>query len=143
MAILDDLLANLPRLRGEAEALMQASCIVHRKVGEQRNGITVTPLWSTVYTGKFRLRGNGTYESSNAGQAGATATVQRNEARFPVGAYFPAAGDVIEVTASTDPGLVGSVWRIAQPAPVSELATSYRPPVDRLLGDDIPVFEEA
>lgn len=141
--MIEQVLANLPRLRAEAEALMTATCTVYRKTGTTHDGAFVSPTWEAVYTGKFRLRSNGTYESSASGQTGASNTVQRNEARFPVGAYWPQEGDVIEVTASTDPGLVGSVWRISQPAPVSEHATSYRPPVDRLIGDDVPDFEGA
>jgi len=78
-----------------------------------------------VYTGRCKVQQSGSQESTpEAG--GATFTVQRSEVHFPVGAFVPAIGQVITVTAATlDPLLIGRVFRVVALLHKSA-ATAYR-----------------
>ena len=126
-----------------AAALMTASCQVYRKTGTRRDGVRIVALWETVYQGKCRLRSHGNYEAVKGGLAGSTLAIYRNEIRLPVGSYAAQRGDVIQITNSLDANLIGQLWRIASDWPVDEHATAYRPPVDRLDGDELAEFEQA
>jgi len=78
-----------------------------------------------VYTGRVKIQSGATQESTpEAG--GATLTVQRSEVHFPVGAFVPAIGQVVTVTAAAlDPLLIGRVFRVVALLHKSA-ATAYR-----------------
>lgn len=129
----DRILAALPRLRAEAESLMTATWLVERLAGDAPLvGYAPTPTRSTVYSGRGKLQSYEGHEQ-RTGLSSATVVVQRLSIHFPVGSFDPQPGDVATCTASTDPAIVGRVYRIAQAWPVKEHATSYRVFVDEVL----------
>lgn len=136
------ILATLPRLRAEAEALMTGSCVVYRKTGTRRDGVRIVALWETVYEGRCKLQTYEGHEQTVGGQTGATAVVQRSSVHVPVGSFLSEPGDVARLTGSRDPLLLGRMFRITQRYPVKEHATAYRIFVDELVGDELAEFEQ-
>ena len=118
---------------------MVDSCTVRRKTGEAVDEVTfkVTPIYETVYTGRVKMQ---TYEGHEVAReaAGQTVVQQRSSAHFPVGALHVVPGDVVTVTASLDPLMVGRSWRIVQEYPVKTFATAYRVFVDENIGEEVP-----
>lgn len=121
--------AELPFLRSEAEARMTDRVAVMRKTGATTtvDGLEV-PEWATVYAASpFRLGG------SNAGSSGTrTVTIGTTEMQLAVRVgHFPAAtdlladGDLIEVTAGENAGLVLQIVE----ADWQDQATARRVPV--------------
>lgn len=137
----DRILATLPRLRAEAEALMTATATIYRKTGQTRDGVRLVAVWTAVYTGRCKVQTYEAHEQQQGTQSGATATAQRSQVHVPVGAYSPEPGDVVKLTASRDPHMVGRLWRVVVRWPAKEHATAYRAHVDELLGDDLAAFE--
>lgn len=126
-------MAALPRLRREAEALMTSEWLVERLAEDAPLvGFTPTPTRTTVYEGRGKLQ---SYEGneSRRGLSDASVTVQRLAIHFPVGAFEPMPGDVATCTASSNPALVGRVFRVSQWWPLKEHATAYRVAVDEVL----------
>lgn len=112
---------------------MTSMWLVERPAGDAPLvGLTPTPVLSTVYEGRGKLQ---SYEGneSRAGVEGSSVTVQRLSIHFPVGAFTPEPGDMATCTASTDPAIVGRVFRVAQLWPVKEHATAYRVAVDEVI----------
>lgn len=119
--------------RRAAEALMTSSWLVERLSDDAPLvGYVPTPTRSTVYEGRGKLQSYEGYERAAEAQ-GATVVVQRLSIHFPHGAFVPEPGDVATCTASTDPALVGRVFRLAQAWPVKEHSTSYRVFVDEVI----------
>ena len=131
--MLDAILSALPRLRAEAEALMTSTWRVERLSDDAPLvGFTPTPTRSTVYQGRGKLQSYEGQESRPTVES-ASVSVQRLSIHFPVGAFVPLPGDVATCTASSDPALVGRVFRIVQAWPVKEHATAYRVFVDEVV----------
>lgn len=84
-----------------------------------------------VYSGPAKSQTRDTYEQNP--EAGAhTYTVQRYRADFPVGAFEPRVGDVIEWTACPlDPDMVGVCERVTAPFGKT-FKTAMRLPVERV-----------
>lgn len=119
--------------RRAAEALMTSTWRVERLSGDAPLvGYVPTPTRTTVYEGRGKLQSYEGHERATEAQ-GATVVVQRLSIHFPHGAFAPQPGDVATCTASTDPAMVGRVFRLAQSWPVKEHATSYRIFVDEVI----------
>jgi hypothetical protein len=130
-------------MRRAAESLMTASCQVYRKTGSRRDGVRVVAVWELVYEGRAKVQTYEGHERTVGGVTGASTVEQRSSLHVPVGAFRPMPGDVARITASTDPLMVGRLWRIVQQYPVKEHATAYRAFVDELVGDSLAEFEGA
>lgn len=139
--MLDAILAALPELRRQAESLMTATATIYRKTGQSRDGVLVTALWTVAYEGRCKIQTYEPHEQPVGTQTGASATVQRSQVHVPVGDYMPEPGDVVKLTDSRDPHMIGRLWRITVRWPAKEHATAYRAHVDELLGDDMADFE--
>jgi hypothetical protein len=135
-----EVLAALPGMRKQAESLMTDRCVVRRNTGETATDpdtFEVVPVFDVLYAGKAKLSTYDAFESSHE-SAGATVTTQRSNVHFPVGAFAMQIGDVVTITASVDPLLVGRSYRLAQQAPVKTHATAYRCFVDENIGEEVP-----
>ena len=137
----DRILATLPRLRAEAEALMTATATIYRKTGQTRDGVRLVAVWTVVYTGRCKVQTYEGYEQTPGSSSGATVTVQRSQIHVPVGAYSPEPGDVARLDTSRDPHMIVRLWRVTTRWPVKEHATAYRASAEELIGDDLTTFE--
>lgn len=85
----------------------------------------------TVYSGMAKSQARDAYEQ-NPEAGGHTFTVQRYRADFPVGAFVPQVGDVIEWTdCPLDPDMVGVRERVTAPFGKT-FKTAMRLPVERV-----------
>ena len=111
---------------------MLEACIVRRVSGEVTDDHgNVTPVYVAVHTGKCRVPPP-TVQATTPEVGGSTVTVRRQEIHFPVGAFRPAVGQVVEVTDSpTDPFLAGRVFRVTDPGTGAN-ATAYRLSVEEV-----------
>jgi len=116
-----------------AESLMLDAATVTStsRTIDQTTGAEVI-VKTPVYTGRVKIQSGATQESTpEAG--GATITVQRSEAHFPVGAFVPAVGQVITITAAAlDPLMVGLVFRVVALLHKSA-GTAYRLSVEEVV----------
>lgn len=102
--------AALAAGRRQAEALMRDECIVRRLVGTHVDPDTAVEVedWDVVYEGRAKSQTYEGYEQRPDG-AGHQFAQQRYSIHFPVGAFQPQIGDVVEWTvARQDPDLVGT-----------------------------------
>jgi hypothetical protein len=111
---------------------MTDTAIVQRSTGvtTAADG-TVTHTWATVYSGPAKRQ---TYEAleSSPKAGGATITVQRYAAHFPVGEFVARVDDrVTWLTSQLDPGLPGRVDRVAAILHKTS-ATAYRVGVEEV-----------
>lgn len=101
------------RGRQVAEQGMVDACVIRRQTGEATDPDTgeVTPTYADVYTGKCRVqtRGLATY-SPNVGQQ--RTDIFTAELQVPIDVTDVKVNDVVEITASLDPFLVGHTLRI-------------------------------
>lgn len=114
--------------RALAESLMLDTCKVTRATGTV-DELTGIPTRTQVYSGKAKRQ---SYEANEVAISGGghTYVQQRYKGHFPIGAFLPKVGDVVEWTASTmDPHLAGTKDRIAALFNKS-LATSMRVQLD-------------
>lgn len=94
--------------------LMIDACVVRRRTGSSTGpGGVVTSTWSTVYTGKCRLK----VESQTQGQMSdigeAARVVTRRTLQVPVAAVGLLEADQVTIAASAlDPDLVGNVYTV-------------------------------
>ncbi|GMA26196.1 hypothetical protein GCM10025864_39550 [Luteimicrobium album] len=125
---------SLTRHRANAEALMIDTCTVRRIVGSTEDPTTGAPVdtYEDVYQGKAKRQSEAQYEvTPDIGEA--VFTVQRYLAHFPVGAFLPNVGDVIEWTACPeDPLRAGTKDRIVGRFNKS-LATAMRVYVEQVV----------
>ena len=112
------------RAAAERNMLDVATVTTTSRTIDPSTGAEVTTS-TLIHTGRCKVQQSGSQESTpEAG--GATVTVQRSEVHFPVGAFVPAIGQVITVTAATlDPLLIGRVFRVVALLHKSA-ATAYR-----------------
>lgn len=113
--------------RRVAEALMVDTCTITRPgtpVTDPDTGEVTVPS-DSVYAGRCKVQTNEAQEA-NPEAGGATYTVQRYRVDVPVGAYEPAIGDVVTITAAAhDVNLVGRRYRVVALLHKS-MATAYR-----------------
>ena len=119
--------------RRNAESLMLDTCTVRRKgtttTPDPETGAPI-PVWDVVYTGKAK-RQSQTLEPNTTDVGESLRTTVRYQAHFPVGAFVPQVGDVIEWTACPlDPDRVGTRDRVLSPFAKS-LATAMRLDVEQ------------
>jgi len=127
-------LSAVLRGRVAAERNMTDTCTVKTVTGSSVNQTTgvETPTYSTTYTGKCKVQSGG-LSALNPEAGGATFTVQRSEVHVPVGAFAPAVGQVITITAcALDPLMVGRVFRVTSLLHKSQ-ATAYRLGVEEVV----------
>lgn len=111
-----DIAANLPQLRVEAESMMQTVC----RVGVGTYGtdpVTLNPTYTfdqIIYVGKCRIRFTSS-ATNTVDVGGQDVAVQSLTLSLPIaGTTTVRTGHLVEVTANpTDPGLVGTVFRIS------------------------------
>jgi hypothetical protein len=118
--------------RRMAESMMLDTCTVRRVTGEvtDDNG-NVTPTYSAVYAGVCKVQTNEGVQT-NPEVAGATATVQRYTVHVPVGAFEPAVGQVVNISAARlDPYLAGRSFRVVALLHKTA-ATAYRLAVEEV-----------
>lgn len=99
--------------RVAAEALMIDACTVGTPgiPVTDADGHVTTPS-TAVYAGKCKVQGLDPQEQ-NPEAGGVTFTVQRYRVDVPVGAFRPAVGQVVVITAATlDPYLAGRSFRV-------------------------------
>lgn len=122
--------AELPFLRAEAVARMKSTAAVMRKTGAMTTDVDgyEVPEWATVYADTpFRLGG------ANSGSAGSRTVTVGNVStelavrvgHFPATADLLADGDLVEITAGEN---VGMVLQIIE-ADWQDQATAHRVPV--------------
>lgn len=123
----------LERARGNAESLMTDECTVVRPSGAVTDPATgeVRPDSSQVYAGRCKVQTSGGLASENvegsAAQAmGAVSLVWSLSVHFPYGTPGLRAGDVVEVTESANPMLVGRRLRLVSPQSEKTHATACR-----------------
>jgi hypothetical protein len=93
---------------------MLDTCTVESVTGVTTDPLTGVdvPAYALVYAGKCKVQTRQAQER-NPEAGGATFTVQRYEVHVPVGAFRPAVGQVVTVTAATlDPYLAGRSFRV-------------------------------
>jgi hypothetical protein len=103
-----------PTRRRRAESLMLDTCTVEAITGVTTDPLTGedTPAYAPVYTGRCKVQGLDPLER-NPEAGGATYTVQRYRVDVPVGAFVPAVGQRVTITAATlDPNLTGQTFRV-------------------------------
>lgn len=128
MSILDALAAA----QADAEAIMLDTCTVARPTGSTTSSTgVVTPVTTTVYTGKCRIQAPPAVER-DLEAAGRTTVATRAVLSVPVTATALAVGDVVTVTAATDPGMVGRALRVAARAQAKSFASARRYPLEEI-----------
>ncbi|MGY5202975.1 DUF6093 family protein [Bifidobacterium adolescentis] len=123
----------LERGRENAESLMTDECTVVRPGEAATDPDTgeVKPTFTQVYAGHCKVQTSGGLASENtegsAAQAmGAVSLVWSLYAHFPYGTPGLRAGDVVEVTESANPLLVGRRLRLVSPQSEKTHATACR-----------------
>lgn len=106
----DDIAWALPQLRAEAEARMLSTCTVRRMTGRTTQNESTgeeVPVWDVIYTGPMRL-GTSSGNSPTRTETISGVEVQRalNTAHFPVGASGINDGDLVDITAGENAGVV-------------------------------------
>ena len=128
------LVALVAHGRALAESLMLDTCTVKTPTGTTTNSTTgvVTVTYTDVYAGRCKVQATSP-TASNPVVGGATFTVQRSEVHVPVGAFTPAVGQVVTLTAvPLDVLLVGRVFRVVSLLHKSQ-ATAYRLGVEEVV----------
>jgi hypothetical protein len=129
-----DILAILPVLRANAEALMVDTCVIERPGAPVTNPDTgvVTPSVTVVYTGKCKVQSRDTQAASP--EAGEHAfTVVSRQVHIPANAANVKDGDVVTITASQlNAFTVGKQYRVEGFTPDS-FDTAARMPVKEVL----------
>ena len=123
----------LERARESAEALMSDECTVVRPSGSVTDPATgeVKPASTQVYSGRCKVQTSGGLASENvegsAAQAmGAVSLIWSLYVHFPYGTPGLRAGDVVEVTESANPLLVGRRLRLVSPQSEKSHVTACR-----------------
>lgn len=99
--------------RAVAERLMTDTCTVQRQTGSSMSEVTliVTPTYSTIYTGKCRVRTASSEVMVDVGDR--AASLHNYTVSIPVSATILAPDDLVTITASgLDPAQPGLTLRI-------------------------------
>lgn len=123
----------LERARGNAELLMTDECTVTRPgeaVTDPATGV-VKPASTQVYAGRCKVQTSGGLaseqaEGSAAQAMGAVSLVWSLYMHFPYDTSGLRAGDVVEVTESVNPLLIGRRLRLVSPQSEKTHATACR-----------------
>jgi hypothetical protein len=107
----------LPFLRESAESMMVDACTITRVSGapvfDSATGTYTDPAPTTVYTGECRVRTRGKFLRDKTVQAGEADTyIWPYIVSVPVSVTTVNLLDIVTVTASRDPALVGAVMRV-------------------------------
>lgn len=110
MSLQDAINDELPFLRQQAEARMLSTCTVRRMTGRTTQNESTgeeVPVWDVIYAGPMRL-GTSTGNSPTRTETISGVEVQRalNTAHFPVSALSISDGDLIDITAGENAGVV-------------------------------------
>lgn len=114
-----DVTGALPELRAQAESIMSSRVVVRRKSGQVRDPATGTyvPTWTTIYTGKARLR-MPTTQARETDQSGQRVVESAPTLSLPIGdvnAALVELDDVVEVIEHTpDPLVTGTRLRVVE-----------------------------
>lgn len=103
------------RGRAAAESLMLDSCTIRRPGGWERVDGHDVPKFVTVYTGKAKVQANTEVQASAQEVGGALITQTTRRVDIPVSAPEVQPGDLVDITASLDPQLVGKTFRVTSP----------------------------
>lgn len=127
------LIGALPQLRQMAESLMTDQCVVTRPGESTTDPNTGLPTTGTehVYEGRCKVQTSGGLaseqtEGSAAQAMGAVSLVWSLYMHFPFGTDGLRAGDVVEITESANPLLVGRRLRLVSPQSEKTHATACR-----------------
>ena len=134
MSLAADVLAILPVLRANAEALMVDTCRITSAGDPVTDNDTgnVTTTRTTVYEGKCKVQSKDS-AVSNPEAGGATFTVVSRQVHIPANAAEILDGYEVEITASLlNSFTVGKVYRVEGFTPDS-FDTAYRLPVKEIL----------
>lgn len=143
MTDLSLLVMALPQMRANAEALMTDSCSITRAtepVSDPDTGVS-TSVRQPIWAGKCKLQTSGglAEETSVSGtQVSVGAQVQQWSlyAHFPMSATGLKPGDLVEITQSSDPELVGKRVRLINLQSEKTHATAHRWNVKEVADDD-------
>ena len=123
----------MARARANAEDLMTDQCVVTRPGESTTDPNTGLPTTGTehVYEGRCKVQTSGGLaseqtEGSAAQAMGAVSLVWSLYMHFPFGTDGLRAGDVVEITESTNPLLVGRRLRLVSPQSEKTHATACR-----------------
>lgn len=142
MSFASDVTAALFEGRALAESLMVDTCTVQAITGVTTDPLTGVdvPAYALVYGptiapyfGKCKFQSSEIQEATpEAG--GATFTVLRSRADFPVGSFLPVKDQIVTcVTSALDPLLPGRQFRILAPQAGKSQATAYRLAVEAVV----------
>lgn len=125
--------AALPQLRAEANSTLTEPVTVTRPGGwtTAPDGREV-PAAPVVFTGLAAL-GPVNSQTQPDDVAGQTVTAQRQVVKFPVGAFVPLDGDVVEFLAGASAHLVGVKMRLSGALPTTSTPVLYRAPAERIV----------
>jgi hypothetical protein len=130
----ESITVGLPELRAFRELFMSARLLVTRLSGvavtDPSTGV-ITQDVVVLYDGAGLIATHNPYEQTHD-VGGALVVTQRYYAAFPVAAFSPVDGDVIEVVSSAvNPVLVGRRYRVAAPMAIAN-PTALRVFVDEI-----------
>ena len=134
MALIDDILSELPVFRAAAESLMVDECTITRPGDPVTDPDTgdVTNTTTEVYTGKCKVQSKDS-ATANPEAGGAVFTVVSRQVHIPANAADVQDGDVVTITASLlNLFTVGKQYRVSGFTPDS-FDTAFRLPVKEIL----------
>ena len=134
MALVDDILSELPVFRAAAESLMVDECTITRPGDPVTDPDTgdVTNTTTEVYAGKCKVQSKDS-ATANPEAGGAVFTVVSRQVHIPANAADVVDGDVVTITASLlNAFTVGKQYRVAGFTPDS-FDTAFRLPVKEIL----------
>ena len=133
--------------RRRAHRLMTARCVIRRPTGERITDpetLRVTAEYEVVYDpearpwlGRCKPRSFRPQEAT-PNVADATEVSVISEIHMPVGSVAVRPGDVITMLESRNPLIVGQHYRVRADDLVVEDPTTYRVPVIRIIGEEVP-----
>lgn len=114
MSIADDIAAELPFLREQAESLMVDKVLIERQDGVTPDPVTLedVPVWVQVYAGKARVQRSGALSSRDDVSGDVEFGIDSALVQVPLSAVGIERGDRVTVTALgaiSDPDLLGLV----------------------------------
>lgn len=133
--------------RRRANRLMSGQCVVRRPTGqvvtdpvtkvvtpeyEVIYGPDIAPWWGRCKPQSFRP------QERTPNVAEGTYVVISSEVHFPVGAVEIKDGDIVTITKSFDPLLVGRHYGVNADEPTVEIASAYHVPVSRIPDEEVP-----
>lgn len=120
MTLVDDIHANLPLLRAQAESKMVDTCIiVHPTTGtgtfDSTTGTYTEPATEPVYVGPCQVQVTDSLNANDTDVGERQITLLRTIVKIPVGVLGVEVNDIVTITATgavSDPALVGKQFRV-------------------------------